>query len=112
MNKKISFKRILKAMLIFFVVLIYISFVIALSFGSLVAGIFTILPAEGFGWTVSKPSYLGYYSVCSFAPFSTLILFGMAFVGFFLLIKLGAYIKRKYRSSKFQVSLKTAANKL
>ena len=112
MNKKITPKKIIKAVIIFFVALIYISFVVALSFGALTAGIFTVLPAESFGWTVSKPSYLGYYSVCSFAPFSTLILFGMSIVGFFLLIKLGSFIKRKYRTSKVPISLKTASNKL
>ena len=83
MNKKITSKKLIKVVLIFFIAIIYLTFVIALSFGALTAGIFTVLPAESFGWTVSKPSYLGYYSVCSFAPFSTLILFGMFIIGFF-----------------------------
>ena len=35
----------------------------------------TLLP-----WGVSKPNYLGYYSICSFTPISTIILFLMALV--------------------------------
>ncbi len=110
MNKKISLKRILKSILIFFMAIIYITIVIALSFGSLTAGIFTILPAEGFGWTVSKPNYLGYSSVCSFAPFSTIILFAMSIVGFFLLVKLVSFLKRKYKNSKIPLSPKIITN--
>ena len=110
MNKRILLKKLVKGTLIFFVAFIYISFVISLSFGSLTAGIFTVLPAEGFGWTVSKPSYLGYYSVCSFAPFSTLILFGMASLGFFLLVKLGSFLRKRYRNSKIPLSIEKVAS--
>ena len=97
---------VLKMLIKFNLVFLYLTFVIALSFGSLTAAIFTILPPDGLGWTVSKPNYLGYYSVCSFAPFSTLILVGMALIGFFLLIKFGSVIKRKYVSFKNLIRMK------
>ncbi|MFW9938493.1 MAG: hypothetical protein ACFFD5_12650 [Candidatus Thorarchaeota archaeon] len=59
-------------------------------FGGIVPGILTLLPDEA-----SKPCYLGYYAHCSFAPFSTLILFGLALLGVVLLVKLIKYFKRK-----------------
>lgn len=62
----------------------------ALVFGGIVPGIMTLLPDEA-----SKPCYLGYYAHCSFTPFSTIILFGMALIGSVLLVKLIKYFKRK-----------------
>ncbi|MFX0060073.1 MAG: hypothetical protein ACFE85_12845 [Candidatus Hodarchaeota archaeon] len=56
----------------------------------MISGILTLLPDEA-----SKPCYLGYYAHCSFTPFSTLILFGMALIGSVLLVKLIKYFKRK-----------------
>ncbi|MFX1408194.1 MAG: hypothetical protein ACFFBW_14690 [Promethearchaeota archaeon] len=73
-----------------FLLLLYTIFVFGLVFGGIVPGILTLLPDEA-----SKPCYLGYYAHCSFAPFSTLILFGMALVGVVLLVKLIKYFKRK-----------------
>ena len=99
-------KKIVKNSILLFVAIVYIAFVVALSFGSATAGVFTVLPAEFFGWEVSKPSALGYYSVCSFAPFSTLILFGMSVVGFLLLAKLVKYLRRKTKNSKLYLRYK------
>ena len=75
------------------VVLLYTTFVIALLSGGLSAGILTLIPHEA-----SKLNYLGYYSICSFTPFSTLILFSMATVGSILLLKLVKYYKRKLKN--------------
>lgn len=86
---------IIRNSLLLFIGLLYITFVISLSFGTMTAGVFTLIPAEFFRWTVSKSNYLGYYSVCSFAPCSTIILFSLSLVGFYLLVKLGKYIKKK-----------------
>ena len=105
-------KKILKISIILFVAIVYITFVIALSFGSLTAGVFTVLPAEFFGWEVSKASPLGYYSVCSFAPYSTLILFGMSAVGFLLLVKLVKYLRRKTQNSKLYLRYKMPTQKV
>jgi hypothetical protein len=65
-------------------------FTASMIIGGLFAGAWTLLPDEA-----SKPCYFGYYAHCSFTPFSTLILFAMAAVGFFLLIKLIRYHKRR-----------------
>ncbi|MDX1797699.1 MAG: hypothetical protein R3255_03530, partial [Candidatus Lokiarchaeia archaeon] len=51
----------------------------------------TLIPDDA-----SKLCYLGYYAHCSFAPFSTLILFAMAIVGTILLTKFIKYSRRKY----------------
>ena len=42
-----------------------------------VVGLLTLIPAAA-----SKPSLLGYYSLCSFAPISTLILWAIAVVSY------------------------------
>ncbi len=68
---------------------IYWIFVASLIIGGIFAGIWTLLPDEA-----SKPCYLGYYAHCSFTPFSTLILFAMAAVGIFLLVKLIKYHRK------------------
>ncbi len=65
-----------------------------MSFGLLIVGILTVLPAEA-----SKSNYLGYYSVCAFVPFSTLIILGISSIGFLLLTKMVSFFKRKYRVS-------------
>jgi len=110
-RRKISLKGLLKKSIKLFIAILYISFVVALSFGSLVAGIFTVIPAEFFGWEVSKASLLGYYSTCGFAPFSTIILFGMTFIGFILLGKLMKYLKRKMNTSEIYLRFKMLTQK-
>ena len=42
-----------------------------------VVGLLTLIPAAA-----SKPSLLGYYSLCTFAPISTLILWAIAVVSY------------------------------
>ena len=59
-----------------------IFFVVALIAAPIPTGIMTLLPDQA-----SKPNYLGYYSTCSFAPYSTLILFALVVIGVVLLIK-------------------------
>ena len=76
-------------------VLFYTIFVISLLSGGLSAGILTLTPHEA-----SRPNFLGYYSLCSFVPFSTMILFTMAIVGTLLLIKLVKYYKRALKRVK------------
>ena len=80
--------------------------------GGVIAGIMTLTPPEGFGWTVSSTNYLGYMSICSFAPFSSLLLFGMALLGFVLLLKIIKYLRRKTKKSEIYVKLKTLTNKI
>jgi hypothetical protein len=107
MKKKISLVNLLKKSIKLFLIILYTIFIIALSFGPLVAGTWTLIPAEAFGWEVSKASYLGYYSTCTFAPFSTIILFSLAFIGFILLIKLQKYLSRKTKNSVLYLKYKT-----
>jgi hypothetical protein len=80
--------------------------------GGISAGTMTLIPPDGLGWTVSKVNYLGYMSICSFAPFSSLMLFGMAFLGLILLLKLIKYLRRKIKQSEIIVKVKTLANKI
>ncbi|MFW9879828.1 MAG: hypothetical protein ACFFG0_42685 [Candidatus Thorarchaeota archaeon] len=98
-KKRFSLGGLLKKAIKSFLIILYITFVIALSFGPLVAGVWALIPAEAFGWEVSKASYLGYYSTCTFAPFSTIILFALSFIGFILLMKLRKYLVRKSKNS-------------
>jgi hypothetical protein len=79
------------------VVLFYTIFVIALLSGGLSAGILTLTPHEA-----SRPNFLGYYSLCSFVPFSTMILFSMAIIGAILLVKLVKYYKRALKRVKIK----------
>ncbi|MFW9828409.1 MAG: hypothetical protein ACFFEY_12535 [Candidatus Thorarchaeota archaeon] len=109
-KKKISLLRLLKKSIKLFLVILYITFVIALSFGPLVAGVWTLIPAMAFGWEVSKTSYLGYYSTCTFAPFSTIVLFGLATIGFVLLMKLRKYLLRKTKNSILYLKYKALIN--
>lgn len=80
--------------------------------GGISAGIMTLTPPEAFGWTVSNTNYLGYTSNCTFAPFSSLMLFGMAFIGSILLIKLIKYLRRKSKNSEIYLKLKMLTNKI
>lgn len=77
------------------IILLYTIFVIALLSGGLSAGILTLIPHEA-----SKANYLDYYSLCSFVPYSTMILFTMAIVGTVLLVKLMKYYKRTLKRVK------------
>ncbi|MHA1271349.1 MAG: hypothetical protein ACTSPY_16265 [Candidatus Helarchaeota archaeon] len=94
-TKKKSFKGIMKKIIKWILLSIYIIFVVSLLIGGLFAGIWTIIPDSA-----SKPCYLGYYAHCSFTPFSTLILFTMAIIGSILLIKLIKYLKKGMKSNK------------
>ncbi|MFX1572260.1 MAG: hypothetical protein ACFFB0_05890 [Promethearchaeota archaeon] len=89
-NKK-SIKKIVKSFIKSFILLFYLIFVGFLIIGGILAGIMTLIPDEA-----SKPCYLGYYAHCSFAPYSTLILFAIAIVGTIMLVKLIKYLKKKY----------------
>ncbi|MFX1470385.1 MAG: hypothetical protein ACFFB8_17215 [Promethearchaeota archaeon] len=109
-NKRISLVSLLKKSIKLFLIILYITFVIALSFGPIVAGFWTLIPAEVFGWEVTKVSYLGYYSTCTFAPFSTISLFSLAFIGLILLIKLRRYLVRKSKNSALFLKYKTLTN--
>lgn len=80
--------------------------------GGISAGSLTLIPPEGFGWTVSKANHLGYMSICPFAPFSTFLLFGMALLGFILLWKLIKYLRRKSKKSEIYVKVKTVVDKI
>lgn len=88
---KNSVKNMLRKIIKSFLFLLYTIFVGSLIIGGLSAGIMTLIPDEA-----SKPCYLGYYAHCSFTPYSTLILFAMAIVGAFLLLKLIKYVRRQY----------------
>ena len=72
--------------------ILYSTFILALLISGVVTGILTLLPDEA-----SIPCYLGYYAHCSFTPYSTLILFGMAAVGATLLIFLIRSLKKQYK---------------
>jgi hypothetical protein len=94
-KKRISFKNLLLKSLKIILIILYITIIVSMIAGGVTAGIMTLIPSEGLGWTVSKANYLGYMSICSFAPFSTSLLFGMAFLGSFLLLKRVKYLRRK-----------------
>ena len=94
MSKNSENKSVLKKLILVFIAIFYITFIIALSFGSLAAGILTLIPADA-----SKANHLGYYSVCSFTPFSTIILAVISIAGFILFIKMGHFLKTKYQNS-------------
>jgi hypothetical protein len=72
------------------IILLYLIFVMGLIIGGVISGVMTFLPDEA-----SKPCYLGYYAHCSFTPYSTIILFSMALLGFALLMILIKYLRRK-----------------
>ena len=80
--------------------------------GGVSAGSLTLTPSEGLGWTVSKANYLGYMSICSFAPFSTIMLFGMAGLGLILLLKLVKYLRRKSRNLETLAKVRIITSKI
>jgi hypothetical protein len=111
-KKKISFKNVLLKSIKLIVIFAFLTIIISMIAGGISAGTLTLIPSDGFGWTISKANYIGYNSICSFAPFSSLMLFGMAFVGFFLLLKVIKYRRRKTKQSKIYIEVKTSANKI
>ncbi|NHJ22861.1 MAG: hypothetical protein EAX91_18100 [Candidatus Lokiarchaeota archaeon] len=111
-QNKISFKSLLLKSIKLTLVILYLTIIISMIAGGISAGTLTLLPPDGFGWTVSKVNYLGYKSICAFVPFSSLMLFGMAFLGFFLLLKLIKYLRRKTKQSERYVEVKTLTNKI
>lgn len=80
--------------------------------GGITAGIWTLIPAETFGWTVNNISYLGYASTCAFAPFSSLMLFAMALLGLIPFVKLIKYFSRISKGSKLIQKFKLITNKV
>jgi hypothetical protein len=109
---KINLGGLFKKLIKFFFMIIYITTIIGMVAGGITAGIWTLIPAEAFGWTVSKISYLGYASTCSFTPFSSLMLFGMALLGFFALIKLIKYVRRISKASRIVQKSKLLMSKI
>ena len=95
-----------------FLAILYITIIISMIAGGVSAGIMTLTPPEAFGWTVSNTNYLGYLSICSFAPFSSLLLFGMAFIGFLLLLTFIKYLRRKSKTSEIYIKVKALTNKI
>ncbi len=67
----------------------------------LVVALSPLVPAVAtlFPWEASKPNCLGYYSVCSFAPYSSIILTGIAFATLDLIIATKRLLKRFLRLS-------------
>ena len=49
--------------------------------GGTVAGIWTLIPTNLLPWGASQMNLIGYISHCSFAPISSLLLFGFALFG-------------------------------
>ncbi|MFX0076522.1 MAG: hypothetical protein ACFE96_13855 [Candidatus Hermodarchaeota archaeon] len=111
-KKKFSFKKVFLKSIKLILISLYLTIIISMIAGGITAGTLTLLPPDGFGWTVSKANYLGYMSICAFAPFSSLLLFGMAVLGYVLLLKLIKYIRRKTKQSEIYVKVKTLANKI
>ena len=96
-------RKIIKSILL----VLYISFIVALITGGISTGIMTLIPDEA-----SKPCYLGYYAHCSFTPYSTLILFAMAIVGTLLLVKLIKHFRYRYHDfTKIKPILKNLVNR-
>lgn len=67
---------------------------LAVALSPLVPAIVTLFP-----WEASKPNCVGYYSVCSFAPYSSIILAGIAFATLGLVIATKRLLKRFLRLS-------------
>jgi len=88
-----------------FLIILYTTFVITLLFGTAVAGILILLPAEA-----SKANLIGYYSTCAFAPISSIILFSLTFVGFILLMKLWRKFAKKSKKSVVYEEFETILN--
>ena len=82
--------NILKKMIRSILILLYFIFAAAMIIGGAISGAMTLLPAEA-----NKPCYLGYYALCSFTPYSSIILFSIAFTGVILMIVLKRFLKKK-----------------
>ncbi len=82
MVKKMEWKETINKILKFFLLVLYLTLVIALVVAPIAPAIMTLIPAQA-----SKPNYLGYYSICSFTPFSTIILLLLIVIGVVLLVK-------------------------
>lgn len=111
-KRKISLKNLLKKSLRLFLAIFYLTIIIVMIAGGVSAGIMTLTPPEEFGWTVSKTNYLGYMSICSFTPFSSILLFGMAVIGSILLMKLIKRVRRKSKTSEIYLKFKALTNKI
>jgi hypothetical protein len=111
-KSKVSLKDMLRRLIKLFLVSIYATFIISMIAGGISAGIIALTPPEALGWTVNNANYIGYISICSFAPFSSLMLFGMTAVGSLLFVKLIKYLKKSSKKSEIFVKLKTIANKI
>ena len=111
-NKKSFVKNILRKFIKIVLILLYTTIIISMIAGGVTAGTLTLIPPDSFAWTVSKANYLGYMSICSFVPFSTLMLFVMALFGIILLFKLIKYLRTKTKNSEIYKDAKTVANKL
>jgi hypothetical protein len=105
-DKKNFVVNVLKRSIKMFLIITYLTIIISMIAGGISAGIMTLIPPDAFGYTVSKKNYLGYTSTCSFVPFSTIILFGMAIVSSILLWKLIKYLRRKSKPSHLQLESK------
>jgi flavodoxin len=57
--------------------LFYWAFMVAAVVGGIGAGIWTLIPTAWLDYGASKPCYLGYVTHCSFAPWSSIILFAL-----------------------------------
>ena len=75
----------------------------AIILGSLFAGIWTIIPSNILPWGSSKINILGYASHCPFAPFSSLILFGICVYGIKSVNKLGLNTSTGYMIFSFGI---------
>ncbi|MFW9783903.1 MAG: hypothetical protein ACFFFB_16580 [Candidatus Heimdallarchaeota archaeon] len=111
-NKRKFLGNILKKTIKSFLIILYITIITGMIGGGISAGIMTLTPPEAFGWTVSSTNYLGYISTCAFAPFSSLLLFGMAFIGSILLMKFIKYLRRKSKNAEIYLKLKMLVNKI
>ena len=93
LNLEVNIKsgiNILKKIIRSIFILLYFIFAAAMIIGGAISGAMTLMPAEA-----SKPCYLGYYALCSFTPYSSIILFSIAFAGAILMIVLIRYLKKK-----------------
>ena len=64
------------------------AFLSALIVGSYAAAVWTVVPTELLEWGATKMNLIGYVSHCSFAPISTLTLFGTGSIGVLIAYKL------------------------
>ena len=74
----------------------YVMFIFAMVAGGISSGILTLIPAETIGFGGGNMNYIGYYSICSFAPYSSLMLLIMALIGIYPMIKIIQILQRKF----------------